>query len=128
MSRHVLHMSIFILIIVPSHVGIWTPSNILFLGPIPVLIPHSILISSTILHSLQQVVSILYNGLPLYPSKLPLSMGIWTRLTRGSFGPPKFTPKRHLDWLCHFCRAHDRDRPTDHATLSVTIGYIYIVL
>jgi len=45
---------------------------------------------------------------------------------------PSPHPKRHLDWFSHFCRAHDYDRQinqeTDHASLSVTIGHIYIVL
>jgi len=39
-------------------------------------------------------------------------------------------PKRHLNRFSGFCKAHDRDRPTDrrtdHATLSVTIGRIYV--
>jgi len=39
-------------------------------------------------------------------------------------------PKQHLDRFSRFCRAHDRDRPTDrqtdHATRSVTVGRIYV--
>ena len=39
-------------------------------------------------------------------------------------------PERHLDWFSCFCRADlsDRltDRPTDHATQSVTIGCICV--
>jgi len=35
-------------------------------------------------------------------------------------GPPETTPKRHLHWFSRFCRAHYRDRPTDHATRSAT--------
>ena len=36
-------------------------------------------------------------------------------------------PKQHLNRFSYICRAHDRDRPTDHATLSVTIGRIYVL-
>jgi len=35
-------------------------------------------------------------------------------------------PKRYLDQFSRFCRAHWCDRPTDHATRSVTIGRIYV--
>jgi len=31
-------------------------------------------------------------------------------------------------WFSHFCRTHDRDRPTEHTTRSVTIGHINVVL
>ena len=41
---------------------------------------------------------------------------------------PSPQPKWHLDWFSHFCRAHDHDRPTDHATPPIAIGYIYVVL
>jgi len=34
---------------------------------------------------------------------------------------PSPQSKGHLDWFSCFCRAHDRDRPTDNAT-SVIIG------
>jgi len=36
--------------------------------------------------------------------------------------------KRHLDQFSCFCRVHNCDRPTDHATPSVTTGRIYVVL
>jgi len=39
---------------------------------------------------------------------------------------PNPQPKRHLDRCGHFWRAHQCDRPTDHATRSVTIGRIYV--
>jgi len=38
---------------------------------------------------------------------------------------PSPQSKGHLDRFSCFCRAHDRDRPTDHAT-SVIIGCTYI--
>ena len=41
-------------------------------------------------------------------------------------------PKRHLDRFSRICRAQDchrpTDRQTDHATPSVTMGHIYVVL
>jgi len=41
---------------------------------------------------------------------------------------PSPHPKRHVDRFSCFCRAHDRDRPTDrltdHATQSVAIGRV----
>ena len=39
---------------------------------------------------------------------------------------PSPQPKRHVDRFSRFCRAHDRDRQTDHATPSVTIGGILV--
>jgi len=79
------------------------------------------------LHSSLQSVPILYNGLPLFPSKLPLPMGaLDPHLIRGSFSNPSPQAKCHLDRLNHFCRAYYCDRPTDHATQSVTIDHIYV--
>jgi len=44
---------------------------------------------------------------------------------------PSPHPKQHLDRSSLFCRAHDRDRPTDrltdHSTRPVAIGGIYVV-
>jgi len=34
-------------------------------------------------------------------------------------------PKWHLDWFSRFCRAHYRNKQTDHTSLSVAIGRIY---
>jgi len=34
--------------------------------------------------------------------------------------------KRHLGRFSGFCRVHDRDRPTDQATPSLTTGRIYV--
>jgi len=39
---------------------------------------------------------------------------------------PSLQPKQHLGQFSGFCRAHDGDRQTDHATPSVTIGRIYL--
>jgi len=35
-------------------------------------------------------------------------------------------PKWHLVQMSRFCRDHDRDISTNHATLSVIIGYVYV--
>ena len=72
------------------------------------------------LRSSPQSVLILYDGLPLPPSKLPLPMGdLDTHLTHGSLGPPESSSKQHHDQFSHFCTAHGLDRSTDHATQSV---------
>ena len=47
-------------------------------------------------------------------------------LTCDSLGPSNPQPKRHLHWFNRFCKAHYCDRPTDHATRSVTRGRIYV--
>ena len=54
------------------------------------------------------------------PLKLPLLMGDPdSHLIRGSFGPRESSPKGHLNRFSRFCRAHDRDRPTDRPRYSV---------
>ena len=72
-------------------------------------------------------VPILYNGLTLPPSKLPLPMG---HLDSHPWANQSPQPKQHLNRFSHFCRAHYCDRQTgrqtDHATRSVTIGHIYV--
>ena len=113
--------------IAPSDGGSGPPSNIWLLGPIPAHNPYSILISSAILHRWPQTVTILYNGMPLYPSKLPLAMG-------GS-GPPSNTrfpgPTQVLNpngisiGSAIFAGVTSViDWPTDHSTQSVTIDTI----
>jgi len=52
-------------------------------------------------------------------------------LTRGSLGPPESHHKRHHNRFSCFCRGsrlRQSDRQTDHATQSVTIGHICIVV
>ena len=67
-----------------------------------------------------QTVPTLYDGLALFPSKLPCLHG-------GSGSPwPIYTwflgftrcphLKWHLDWFGHFCRAQDHERQTDRPT------------
>jgi len=57
-------------------------------------------------------------GSRLSPSKLPFRTGGSVRTSNTRF--------QHLDRFSHFCTAHNRDRPTDHATRSVTVGHIYV--
>jgi len=46
-------------------------------------------------------------------------------LISSSLGPTRVhIPNRHLDRFSRFCSAHDRYRPTDHATPSAAIGCI----
>ena len=47
-------------------------------------------------------------------------------LILASLGSPKSTSQWHLGQFSHFCRAHDCDRSTDHATPSVTTEGIYV--
>jgi len=62
-----------------------------------------------------------------FPSKLPLPIrDLGEHLTQCSLSPPEPTTKQHLDRFSRFCRAYDCDRPTYHATRSVTIGRIYV--
>jgi len=77
---------------------------------------------------------ILYNRPPLFPSELSLRMGDLNAhlLHYASLGPSEFTThetKRCLDRFSRFCRAHDRDKPTDRQTTrtqSVTICRTYV--
>jgi len=49
-------------------------------------------------------------------------------LTHGSLSPLK-SKFQTVSWLVEpFCRAHDRDRQTDHDAPSAAIGRIYVVL
>ena len=60
----------------------------------------------------------------LFPLKTaPWEWGIWTPSNNtGSLGPPESTFKWHLDQFSCFCRVHNRDKLTDHATPFVAIG------
>ena len=77
--------------------------------------------------------SVLYNRPSLFPLKIaPFDWGSGPPSNTWFLGPcPVHDPnKQYLDQFSHFCRAYycDRqnDRPTDHATRSVTVGCIYI--
>jgi len=60
----------------PSPWKSWTPSNIWFLEPTPFHNPNGISIFSAVFAQL--TAAILYNEPPVCPSKLPLSIQIWT--------------------------------------------------
>jgi len=78
------------------------------------------------LHSSRQRVPILYNGPPLFPSKFPISMGIWGSNTR-FFGRIRIHFRNRISiGSAVFARLTIvTDRETDHATPSVAIGRIY---
>jgi len=66
----------------------------------------------------------------LFSQSCPFSWGSGPQSnTRFLLGPTRFTPKRHLDQFSRFCRAHNRDRPTDRPIdhLPATIGCIYVL-
>jgi len=72
-----------------------------------------------LLHSSRQRVPILYNGPPLFPSKLPVAMvGSGPHLIHGSLGAPESSTHTTSDFdrLSGFCRAHNCDRQTDRQT------------
>jgi len=85
------------------------------------------------LHSSRQSVPMLYNGLPVFPSKLHLRVGdLDSHLIRGSFGPPKSTTQtvsRSVHLFLRGSRVWQTDRPTDRPHYFICkIGYICVVL
>jgi len=103
--------------------------------PTRVHIPNGISIGSAVqpffLRRSPQNVPILYNELPISPSKLPhLHEESGPHHNTWFHGSTRNQTKRHLDRFSQFCSTHycDRqtDRRTDHATASVTIGRIYV--
>jgi len=67
---------------------------------------------------------------PITPSKLPPCMGSLEPHLIHPWAHPSPQPKLHLDQFSNFCRAHNHDRQTDRwtdrATVSVTVGLIYV--
>jgi len=94
-------------------------SNIPFLGPTPLSIPNGISTGSAGFAQLTKESPYTLQWAALPPSKLPVRMG--------ASGPHvkymvplvhlSSQPKWHLDRFCCFCRAHNRDRPTDRQTI-----------
>ena len=79
------------------------PSCAWFLRPIWSHNPNGILIGSAFWHRWPHSISILYNGTPHSPSKLPLPMrDLDPHLTHGFLGPPSPQPKWHLNWFRRF--------------------------
>jgi len=95
----------------------------------PVQIPNDISIGSAVFAQLTLNVRILYNG-PLFSSKWPIPVGDLDPIKYMiPWAHPSPKPKRHLDWFCRFAglttvTQRQTDRPTDHATRSVTVGRI----
>jgi len=114
-------------------VEIWTPYNTCSLASTRVHIPNDISIGSAGFAQLTAESAYAYNGPSLFPSQnCPFTRGIWTTSDNGSLAHRSPQPKRHLRRFSRFCGSQDRDRPTDkptdHATQSVKIGRIYVVL
>ena len=108
------------------------PSSTCILGP-PVSTSQMASRSvQLVLHGSWQGVPILYNGSQVSPSKLPLHMG--AKKQTWFPGLPEFKTQTASQLVQPFLQGslHHRDRQsdrqTDEATLSVTIGCIYIVL
>jgi len=69
---------------------------------------------------------------PFSPSKLAFTCGPLDPCLIHSYWAHRSPhPKRHLDRFSHFLqglRSRERDRPTDHATSSMAIGRIWLVM
>jgi len=106
-----------------------TPPNTCFLGPTRVQMPNGISIGSAVFEQLTADSRCTLQR--PFPLKLPFPTGDLTTI-HVPWAHPGPQPKRHLDRFSRFCRAHycDRlpDRPTDHATRSVTIGRIGVCM
>jgi len=92
--------------------------------------PKRISIGSAVFAHMTAERPIRYSGMPRSQSKLPLPMGdLDPHLILGSLGPPKSsiqTASRSVQPFLQGSLVWQTDRPTDHATLSVTIGRIYM--
>jgi len=107
----------------PSHGAIRTPSSTWLLGP---TCTHPQMASRLV----QPCFCTAHHRVSLYfiigrhfPLKIAHSHHrIWTPMVPWVHPTPQL--KWHLDRFNRFCRAHYCDRPTDHATRSVTIGRI----
>jgi len=70
-------------------------------------------------------------GSPAKTPKIPLPVGMSSidpNLIHGSLGlRQSVPPKRHLDRFSRFCRSHERDKQTDHATPSSATASSYRV-
>jgi len=110
------------------------PSNTWFLGPIRPHCPNGISIGSAIFAEMTVCVRILHNGTPLPQKIAPFHRGIWTPsktrfpgLTRvlnaNSISIGSAVLQGSLVWQTSLT-----DRPTDHATRSVTTGRKYVRL
>jgi len=111
--------------------GIWTPVlHVIPWGhPIPQVL-NGILIGSAAFALMTAECPYFTMGRPFPPQIAPFH-NIWVSEspfnTRANPSPQR---KRHIHRFSRFCRAQycDRqtNRPTDHATRSVTVGHIYV--
>ena len=109
---------------------ICTPMQHMLPGAIRAHNPNDIWIGSSIIAQLtaERLYTLQRAWATFLPSKLPLPMGgSGPHLIHDFLGHPVTPqPKWHLDWLSHFCRGHDCDRPIGHTIQSVTTGCIYV--
>jgi len=81
------------------------------------------------LHSSREKVPILYNGPPLFPFKIAhLQWGSGHPSNTWFSGPPNSTTQTVSRSVQPFLQAWQTDGQTVHATPSITIGRIYVVL
>ena len=109
--------------------GILAPSNTCFLGPPKSITQTASRSFSRLLHRSRQSVPILYNW-PPFPFKItPFHGECWPPSNTWFFGLTRvFNPHANSIGSAVFARLTSvTDRPTDHATQSVTIGRICCV-
>jgi len=87
----------------------------------PWQIPNSILIGSAVLPQLTaNSLHALQMAAPSSPSKFPLPTGVWTLDQYVvPLAQPSPKPKQRLQHFSSFCRADDRERPTDRQRYSI---------
>jgi len=111
--------------------GSGPPSNTWFLGPIWAHNPNGISIGWAVFCTDDRRVIIFYNGTPLFPSKLPLSMGdLDPHLIHGSLGPLESSTTQTPFQFVHCSAAFaGLTSVTDWQTMllgRLTIGCIYV--
>jgi len=67
--------------------------------------------------------SLLFNGPPLQPSKLPLSTGLWTPIYY-----MVHWAQLNLNWFSHFLQGSQWWQTERHATLQQKAASMYVVL
>jgi len=117
----------------PWRGGIWTLSNTWFLWSTRLSIQNGISIGSAVFAQITADSPDSFYWAP-FPKKLPLSTGnLNSHLIHSSLGPPKSSiqtaspsvqPVLQDSLVCQ--TDEETDRPTDHATRSVTIGRVVV--
>jgi len=107
--------------------GIWAHLTYDFMVHIRAHSPDGILIGVAVFLTAHRRMSLYFTMSRPFPSKLPLPMAyLDSHLIRGSLGPPTSSTRTASRSVEPFYRAHYCERPTDHATQSVTVGRIYV--